>query len=167
MPKVSKIKNHLTEEEIQEKIKGTVGFWRVQRWMIIYQAKVAPATADELAKRFGVAVSTIHYIISTYNRKGACGIETPGKGQRQRAYLSYDNEKSFLKPFIEKADKGELTTINQIKAGYDKLVGKQVNRSTIYRLLKRHGWRKVVPRSYHPKSSKEEQETFKKTFRPK
>jgi Winged helix-turn helix len=35
----------------------------------------------------------------------------------------------------------------------------------MYRLLNRHGWRKLVPRPVHPKANKEEQEQFKKTLR--
>jgi hypothetical protein len=33
---------------------------------------------------------------------------------------------------------------------------------TIYRLLHRHRWRKLVPRPRHPKANAEEQATFKK-----
>lgn len=41
--------------------------------------------------------------------------------------------------------------------------GKDVARSTIYRLLERHGWRKVVPRPRHPKADQAAQSAFKKT----
>ncbi|HEY6406604.1 MAG TPA: winged helix-turn-helix domain-containing protein, partial [Ktedonobacteraceae bacterium] len=43
-------------------------------------------------------------------------------------------------------------------------VGHEVAESTIYRLLGRHGWRKLMPRPTHPKASKEAQEQFKKTL---
>jgi hypothetical protein len=33
-----------------------------------------------------------------------------------------------------------------------------------YRLLERHGWRKIVPRPQHPKTDKASQETFKVFF---
>ena len=38
-----------------------------------------------------------------------------------------------------------------------------LGRSTIYRLLERHGWRKVVPRPRHPKADVAAQAAFKKT----
>ena len=38
------------------------------------------------------------------------------------------------------------------------------NQTTIYRLLKRHEWRKVMPRSHHPNADFEEQEKFKQEF---
>ena len=43
--------------------------------------------------------------------------------------------------------------------GYE---GKAVARSTVYRLLERHGWRKVVPRPRHPKADVAAQAAFKK-----
>jgi transposase len=39
-------------------------------------------------------------------------------------------------------------------------------RSTIYRLLERHGWRKVMPRPRHPKADVAAQAAFKKTVLP-
>jgi Winged helix-turn helix len=32
----------------------------------------------------------------------------------------------------------------------------------VRRLLARHGWRKLVPRPYHPDASRQQQEAFKK-----
>jgi transposase len=45
-------------------------------------------------------------------------------------------------------------------------VGHEVHKSTISRLLRRHGWRKPMPRPVHPKASPEAQEQFKKTSQP-
>jgi hypothetical protein len=42
-------------------------------------------------------------------------------------------------------------------------LGKKVHKTTVYRLLKRQGWWKVVPRPFHVDAVKEEQEAFKKT----
>ncbi|HEY5344316.1 MAG TPA: winged helix-turn-helix domain-containing protein, partial [Solirubrobacteraceae bacterium] len=42
--------------------------------------------------------------------------------------------------------------------------GRPVGPSTLYRILKRHGWRKVVPRPRHPDADPERQEAFKQIF---
>jgi hypothetical protein len=42
-------------------------------------------------------------------------------------------------------------------------VGQTVHKTTIYRLLERHEWRKIVSRQSHPKVNEQEQEAFKKT----
>jgi hypothetical protein len=73
----------------------------------------------------------------------------------------------FLAPFFARAEQGELATASEIKQAFESRVGGEVEESTIYRLLHRHGWRKVVPRPRHPRASKEAQEQFKKTLRPR
>lgn len=162
MGKITKAAEHLTAEEIQDKIKTTVGFWRVKRWMIIYQALTNPKPAEEIALNMGVSVHTVHCLVSAYNRKGEKAVEAKGKGQRQKANLTIEEEKEFLKPFFEKAEKGQIATTAKIKEALEQNIGHSVAESTVYRLLNRHGWRKIVPRPAHPKTNKEEQEEFKK-----
>jgi transposase len=163
MGKVTKAVEHLTLEEIDEKIKTTVGFWRVKRWMVIRHALANPVTAKEMALNTGMAEQSIHNLVAAYNREGEKAVEAKGKGQRQKANLTIEEEKEFLKPFFEKAEKGLITTAGEIKKSLEIALGHSVHKTTVYRLLDRHGWRKIAPRPAHPKTNKEEQETFKKT----
>lgn len=167
MSKFTKAAKHLTVEEIDKKIKATIGFWRVQRWMVIRSALVNPKPAKEIALDVGLSTQTVHNLISTYNRFGPSSVEVSGRGQRQRAYLTKAEEIEFLKPFIAKAEKGEIATILIIKKSLELLLGFQVNKSTVYRLLERNGWRKIVPRPKHPKRDIEQQKSFKKTLEKK
>ncbi|MGI2909527.1 helix-turn-helix domain-containing protein [Tolypothrix sp. VBCCA 56010] len=66
--------------------------------------------------------------------------------------------------FVGAAHTGSITTIAQIHKAFEERIGTSVDSSTIYRLLSRHGWRKLTPRPHHPKADKHEQEAFKKTF---
>jgi transposase len=102
-------------------------------------------------------------LISIYNRHGPAGIETLGKRGRKNYYLSFDEEVNFLKSFEDEASSGQIATVLEIKAAFEKIVGHEVHKTTIYRLLKRHGWRKVMPRPFHVDSKKDKQESFKKT----
>lgn len=163
MGKVSKAKGYLTLEQIKGKIKETKGFWKVQKWLIIQNAVVDPRIAESIAIHVGVSVPTVHKTLANYNRFGPESIEKQTKGGRRRSYMSFKEEKEFLEPFIERASKGEIATINEIKEAFYQTVGKPVHKTTIYRLLKRHGWKKLMPRPRHEKASKEQQETFKKT----
>jgi len=106
----------------------------------------------------------VHQVISTYNRFGVAAVETPGKGGRRHQYLTLEEEKAFLAPFFSRAEKGEIATAGEIKRAFEAQIGHEVDESTIYRLLKRHRWRKPVPRPVHPKANQEAQEQFKKTF---
>lgn len=77
--------------------------------------------------------------------------------------MSYAEEEKLLAPFREQAEKGELVEISSIEAAYREAVGHSIGTSQIYYVLHRHGWRKVMPRSKHPKKASEEViETSKK-----
>lgn len=106
----------------------------------------------------------MHNLVAAYNRHGPKALESPGKGRRQRAYLSLEQEQVVVDPFLEQSEVGRVSTGLQVKPALEKAVGHQVAKTTVYRVLKRHQWRKVVPRPRHPKSSAVEQEAFKKTF---
>ena len=162
MGKVTKAASHLSEEEILKRIKATVGFWRVQKWLVIWNGLVAPRAAGEIALHTGLAEQTVHNLISQYNRFGPEVVEGPGKGGRRRSYLSLEQEAAFLDPFKQKALTGQIATTTEIKEALEKLLGHKVHKTTVYRLLKRQGWRKVAPRPFHIQAKKEKQEEFKK-----
>jgi transposase len=155
---------HLSIEEVKARMKNDPRPWCRDRWLIIYNALVDPREAKDIAKHTGTSVSTVHNVISTYNRLGVAAVETPGKGGRRSEYLTVEEEREFLQPFFERAAKGEIATASQIKHEFEKRIGSKVHKTTIYRLLERHQWRKLVPRPSHPKANKEEQEQFKQDF---
>ena len=139
--------------------------WVRGRWWIIYHALIVPRKAEEIARDTGVSVPTVRRVISTYNRLGLAAIETPGKGGRRHEYMTLEQERSFLHLFFARAERGEIATAEEIQQAFEAEVKHEVHRSSIYRLLDRHGWRKLMPRPRHPKANAEEQTTFKKTSR--
>jgi transposase len=153
---------HLSVEEVTAKIKGTVGFWRVQKWLVIYNLLVAPRPLKEIALHVGLGWQTVKNLVSAYNRLGPEVVEGPGKGGRRRANLTVKEEAQFLAPFFERASTGQVATAMEIKRTLERHVGHSVHKTTVYRLLARHGWRKVVPRPFHKQAKKEKQEEFKK-----
>ncbi len=140
-------------------------FWVRQRWWIIYNALIARSLAEEIARHTGVSVTTVRRVISTCNRFGLAAIETPGTGGRRHQYMSVEQERAFLQPFFARAEIGEIATAEQIQQAFEAEVKRPVHISTIYRLLDRHGWRKLVPRPRHPKANEREQAIFKKPFK--
>ncbi len=58
---------------------------------------------------------------------------------------------------------GELLNIHDLKVAYEKAIGHETSKSTVYNLLARHGWRKLMPRPFHPKRDPAAQDAFKKT----
>lgn len=162
MSKITRAKEHLQSEGILQKIKSTVGFWRVQKWLVIHNALNYPRHSQEIANHLAVSKSFVNKTISEYNRYGAASIETKGKGGRHHSYLTPDEEVAFMEDFISLAQKGQIATAGQIKDAYEKRIGKQVHKTTIYRLLERIGWRKIVPLPTHPLKDSKAQEDFKK-----
>ena len=61
------------------------------------------------------------------------------------------------------AGAGEMLNIHDLKAAYEKAIGHVTSDSTVYNLLHRHGWRKSMPRPFHPKRDLTAQNAFKKT----
>lgn len=62
-----------------------------------------------------------------------------------RRNLSHTQEEELLLKYKEKAEKGQLVTIKEIEKGYRDLVDHEIGNSQIYRVLKRHEWRKEMP----------------------
>jgi len=86
-----------------------------------------------------------------------------GNYSGNRRNLTKEQEKVFIDTFKEKAEKGELVTVKEIKLAYCEKIGHKCGNGQIYRVLKRQKWHKVVPRKEHPnKASEAEIETSKK-----
>lgn len=164
MKKVCTVAGPLSVHEMDQRLHGARAGWRARRWMLIRQAVVDPQPAGVLASRFGLSPQTVRNLLSAYRQRGAAGIETPGRGQRQRAYLSLEEEQQLLQEFRQASHAGQMSTAQEIKAALESAVGHPVAKSTVYRLLQRHQWRKVTPRPAHPKANPEQQQAFKKTL---
>src|SRR5947209_9197161 len=132
---------HLSENEVQERMQREQRHWCRRRWEIIARALKAPRKAEDIAKTVGVSVAAVHQVMSAYKRGGVAAIETPGKGGRRREHLRLEHERAFLQPFAARVAQGERVTVAQIQRAYEEVVKQPVAPSTIYRLLKRHGWR--------------------------
>ena len=164
MARVTHAAPHLPIAEVKNRMRTDPRAMSRQRWLIIYNALVEPRSAVEIARHCGVSKATVHTVISRYNRLGVAAIETPGKGGRRRQYLTLEEEKEFLAPFFAQAECGEIAAVGQIWQAYAQHIGHDVDDSTIYRLLNRHGWRKLMPRPRHPQADPQAQEQFKKNF---
>jgi transposase len=154
---------HLSLDGIEARIKHAHEAWRIRRWMVIRHALVDPQPAAVIALHVGLAPQTVRNLLWAYQRWGAAGIDTVGKGQRQRAYLSLPREQAIVAKFLKKSTVGQVSTGIELKPALEKAVGHRVAKSTVYRVLKRHQWRKVVPRPRHPESAPEVRAAFKKT----
>ena len=118
--------------------------------------------AKEVSQATGFHAAYVTTLVAIYREKGLEYISGNHYGGNRRN-MSFEEEATILAPFQERAEKGELVEIVEIKMAYQKAVGHSIGTSQIYYVLHRHGWRKVMPRSRHPQKADEEViETSKK-----
>ncbi len=86
---------------------------------MLYNALIDPRTSEEIGLHLGVSQGFVRKVIQQYNRLGASGLESPGKGGRRNCYLSWDAEKQLIDSFKEKARRGQVATAIQIKQAYE------------------------------------------------
>jgi hypothetical protein len=79
--------------------------------------------------------------------------------------MSLEDEKAFLQPWLDQAASGGMVVVSPIRAALAQHLQKPVTASVVYRLLARHGWRKIAPDTRHPKSAAEVQDDWKKNSR--
>ena len=118
-------------------------------------------SATQIASIADCSEGLVKKVIGDYSREGLAGV-LHGQFGGNRRNLSLEAEKALLAPFLTMAEKGQILIVSDIQRAYESVLGRAVPNSTIYRMLDRHNWRKVVPRPRHPKANPEEQEAYKK-----
>ena len=138
----------------------------VERRLYVLVMRAEGKSLEEISEKTGYHISTASKLIARYMRDGISAIaENHYKGNRRN--MSFEEEAAILAPFIERAERGEIVDIKEIAAAYQKAVPHKVSDTQIYYVLHRHGWRKIMPRSRHPKkASKEAIEASKKLEQP-
>lgn len=123
------------------------------------------AEASEVSKETGFHVSSVTRLVAKYRDHGIEAIAGNHYGGNHRN-MSVAEEAAILAPFKERAEKGELVEISEIAKAYQAAVDHPVSKGQIYFVLHRHGWRKVMPRSKHPKKASEEEIAASKKLTP-
>ena len=121
--------------------------------------------SSKVAQATGFHAAYVSQLVAKYRDHGLEAISGNHYGGNHRN-MSFEEEAAILAPFKAKAEKGELVEISEIKAVYQQAVGHSIGTSQIYYVLHRHGWRKVMPRSRHPKKASEEVIETSKKLKP-
>jgi transposase len=119
-------------------------------------------TQPEIAELMGVSLSTVNRAHMAYDHGGVNALRPKPTGGRRRENMTLEDEKAFLAKFAKAAGAGELLNVGELKTVYEKEIGHPTSNSTIYNLLARNQWRKLMPRPFHPDRNIEAQNAFKK-----
>jgi len=132
------------------------------------QAVLLPALADttleQTAILLGVGRASVHRLQQQFGQSvRGPSVSRRKWGGRRRALLSWEEERAFLAPWVEQARQAGVLVVSPLRAALaEKLGRRKVAPSVVYRLLARHGWRKVAPDTQHPKSDPVAQADWKK-----
>ena len=121
------------------------------------------ATLEQTANVLGVG----HATVSRYQAKVRRRLADPARldpqwGGRRHEAMSIEQERDFLQPWAEASTDGGMLVVAPLRAALAQTLGRPVAHSVVYRLLARHGWRKVAPDTRHPKSDPTAQDVWKK-----
>ena len=128
---------------------------RAEKRLYALELRAAGKSAEEVARTTGFHAAYISQLTAKYRTGGIEAISGNHYGGNQRN-MAVEEEVALLEPYREKAEQGQIVEVSEIKASYEQAVGHTIGGSQIYYVLHRNGWRKVKPRSKHPKTASEE-----------
>ena len=121
--------------------------------------------SDEVGTYTGFHKSSVNLIVRRYHEQGIEAIVEKRHNHGNR-YMTFEQEVEFLAQYMESSRAGQVIEVAEIYLAYQEAVGHSVTRGAIYYLLKKHGWRKIMPRGKHPKKASDEAiEAYKKNKR--
>ena len=129
---------------------------RVDKRLYAVQLRGEGYKNSEISKKLDTSPKVVSRWVVAFH---AGGIEAllPGKFGGNHRNATDEEELAFMEQFETAAKNGQIISVSEIAEAYDKTFGKpHVSHSTVYYLLHKLGWRKVMPRSKHPNKASDE-----------
>ncbi len=165
MARPRKIDQQLVQQALST-VRQTQDIREMRQAMAVLLPAELNTSLEQTARLLGVGRATVPRLQAGFReRRQSHKEETKNWGGRRRFLMSREEEETFLKPWIEQAQSGRVLVLSPIRAALAQHLGRPVKASVVYRLLARHGWRKVAPDTHHPKSDPQVQADWKKNFR--
>jgi transposase len=155
-----------TVEALQKLLKAARTMADQRRIQAVLMRALDASPPERIAAVTGLSVASVRIIHSRFLREGLSFLrDRPGRGGRRRTLLSDAQVQALLAKHTADATEGHVVEAGAFKRDYDALAGHPVAPSTVYRLLAKAGWRKIVPRPSHPKKDPASEQAFKKSSR--
>ena len=111
---------------------------------------------EKIAEKTGYTKTYISELVCKYCKNGIAAITQSKYGGNHRN-LSLAEEAALLDSFKQLAEAGQVVEVGAIKRAYEAKLGRKIkSKGHIYYILKKHGWRKIMPRSKHPNKASDE-----------
>lgn len=163
MPRTPNI-DPVTVKRAQVAVDSATSIEELRRAQAVLLPALLGATLAQTAAALGVGRATVTRLQGAFRQLSASRTEAPARqwGGRRHYWMTLEEERTFLEPWLKLASAGSLLVVSPLRAALAQRVGHPVKASLIYRMLARHGWRKVAPDTRHPKSSPAAQADWKK-----
>jgi transposase len=115
------------------------------RFLRVWLRVMQNMTTEMIAKTVGWHVNTVRFTQIDFIKRGIPALTESKRGGRYHSLMSEEEEAAFLSQFEEAGGNGSILTANDIKEKLERRLGRSVHLATVYRILHRRGWRKVVP----------------------
>jgi transposase len=160
------IKEHLNDEALAQCVREAVCLEQQRRWQTIYLRQTQPGMpVKNVAHACGVAYRTVTQWTWGYKKHGPQWLEIKPRGGRRHGLMTPEQEATFMDEMHASMHEASHVTAAKIKTAAEQRLGRGLPKDYAYDLLWRHGWRKVMPRTHHPKGDPQAREDFKKNFR--
>lgn len=162
MPKKLALENHLTKKQLRRKYLSCQHSQEKKRWQAL-SLMADGEVAAQVAKQLGMSANWISETVHRYNVGGVAGVKNKSKNQDSKT-LTTEQVKE-LEGLIEsgKTEQKRLWSSTQIRRWVGEKTGKQIHKTTAWRMFGKLKFSQQTPRPFHQERAGEaEQSEFKK-----
>jgi transposase len=107
-------------------------------------------TSSQVATALCWSSTAVRRLQLAYLHQGEAALRGPGRGGPRHQYLRWDQEKALLRELAGKMSPDTTMRAAAVHDAYEKVLGRPVASSTIYRMLTRHRWHRQATRDVLP-----------------
>ncbi len=138
---------------------------RVEKLLAVLEMRSEGKSNKEISQQTGYNERYITTLMQNYQKQGLEEFIRIKQTSHNRNLTTVE-EAEILKTFERYASEGKMLTVAEINQAFEERLGKKLPHNYIYRVLKRQGWRKIMPRSKHPKAADKEEQSASKNKTP-
>jgi len=137
-------------EEAQKMASSATTLESLRMAQAVLLPAILNATLEQTASVLGVGRATVHRLQRRLRfLDSAPSQPRTSHGGRRHALMSLEEERAFLAPWEQTSLDGSMLVVSPLRAALSQALGRPVAASVVYRMLERHGWRKVAPDARH------------------
>lgn len=133
--------------ELEMIAKALLATSHFRRFQCLWMRHVLRLDASCTATVLHIHISTVRRICREFAAHGTPAVlKGEGRGGRRRGDLSFQEEAAFIAAYARSTEEGMIRNVPAFQREYENRVGRRVNKTTVYRLLERHGWSRLCYR---------------------